>query len=121
MRAAAHAWPLPPLAPDSLHHAVAVGVVAAAAGLGPVDAARWAAYDAVMTPATAAVRLLGLDPFSVSAMVAALAPVIDEVAGEAAAFAAGKLGLDQLPCTAAPLLDLGAEVHARREVRLFAS
>jgi urease accessory protein len=121
LRAAAHAWPLPPGSPDSPHHAVAVGVVAAAAGLGPVDAGRWAAYDAVMTPATAAVRLLGLDPFAVAAMVAAMGPAIDEVAAEAAVFAAGDRPLDELPCTAAPLLDLGAEVHACREVRLFAS
>ncbi len=122
LRAAAHAWPLPPGPPDPPHHAVAIGVVAAAAGLGPVDAARWAAYDAVMTPATAAVRLLGLDPFAVAAMVAALGPAIDEVAAEAAAFASRRDStLDDLPCTAAPILDIGAEVHARREVRLFAS
>jgi urease accessory protein len=106
---------------DSPHHAVAVGAVAAAAGLGPVDAARWAAYDSVMTPATAAVRLLGLDPFRVSALVAGLAPAIDEVAAEAAACAAGDRPLEELPCGAAPLLDLGAELHAVREVRLFAS
>ncbi len=128
LRSAAHAWPgvgESAGSPGSPHHAVAVGVVAAAAGLGPVDAARWAAYDAVMTPATAAVRLLGLDPYLVSAVVAALAPAIDEVAAEAAAFAAaagaGAASLDDLPCPAAPLLDLGAEVHAAREVRLFAS
>lgn len=120
VRAASHAWPVHALV-DSPHHAVAVGVVAAAAGLSPADAARWAAYDAVMTPATAAVRLLGLDPFSVSALVAGLAPAIDEVAAEAAAFAAGDRPLEELPCGAAPLLDLGAELHALREVRLFAS
>jgi urease accessory protein len=122
LRSAAHAWPVRS-AIESPHHAVAVGVVSAAAGLGPVDAARWAAYDAVMTPATAAVRLLGLDPFLVSAMVAALAPAIDEVAAEASAFAGGDgaASLDDLPCPAAPLLDLGAEFHALREVRLFAS
>jgi urease accessory protein len=120
VRAASHAWPV--RSPqESPHHAVAVGVVAAAAGLGPVDAARWAAYDAVMTPATAAVRLLGIDPFSVSAMVAGLAPAIDEVAAEAAAFAAGDAPLEELPCHSAPMLDLGAETHAVREVRLFAS
>jgi urease accessory protein len=120
VRAASHAWPIR-AAVESPHHAVAVGLVAAAARLGPVDAARWAAYDAVMTPATAAVRLLGLDPFSVSALVAGLAPAIDEVAAEAAAFAAGDRPLEELPCGAAPLLDLGAERHAVREVRLFAS
>ncbi len=120
LRSAAHAWPV---AVTSAHHAVAVGVVSAAAGLAPVDAARWAAYDGVMTPATAAVRLLGLDPFLVSAVVAGLGVAIDEVAAEAAAFAAGDgaVSLDGLPCPSAPLLDLGAEVHALREVRLFAS
>ena len=122
LRSAAHAWPVL-AAVESAHHAVAVGVVSAAAGLAPVDAARWAAYDAVMTPATAAVRLLGLDPFLVSAVVAGLAVAIDEVAAEAAAFAAGDgaVSLDDLPCPASPLLDVGAEVHALREVRLFAS
>ena len=120
VRAASHAWPLR-VSVHSPHHAVAVGVVAAAAGLGPVDAARWATYESVMTPATAAVRLLGLDPFRVSSLVAGMGPTIDEVAAEAAAFAMGDRPLEELPCGAAPLLDLGAEVHAVREVRLFAS
>jgi urease accessory protein len=122
LRSAAHAWPTLPSV-ESVHHPVAVGMVAAAAGLAPVDGARWAAYDAVMTPATAAVRLLGLDPFLVSAVVAGLAVAIDEVAAEAAAFAAGDgtTSLADLPCPASALLDLGAEVHALREVRLFAS
>jgi len=118
VRAASHAWPIRPV---TVHHAVAVGLVAAAAGLGAVDAARWAAYDAVMAPATAAVRLLGLDPFEVAARVAALGPAIDEVAAEAAAFAAGDAPVEDLPAHSAPWLDLGAEVHALREVRLFAS
>ncbi len=118
LRAASHSWAL---AVHEAHFPVAVGVVAAAAGLAPVEAARWAAYDAVMSPATAAVRLLGLDPFAVSALVAGLSSAIDEVAAEAAAFAAGDRGLEELPCGAAPLLDIGAEVHALREVRLFAS
>src|SRR5207244_1115366 len=51
--------------PDELHHAVAIGVVARAAGLSPVEAARWAAQESISGPATAAVRLLGLDPFTV--------------------------------------------------------
>ena len=126
VRAAAHAWPVAVAAASSPHHAVAVGVVSAAAGLGPVDAARWAAYDSVMAPATAGVRLLALDPFAVSALVAGLATAIDEVAAEAAAWvagawAAGTVQPEDLPCQAAPLLDLGAEAHAAAEVRLFAS
>jgi urease accessory protein UreF len=54
-------------------------------------------------------------------MVAGLGPAIDELAAEAAAFAAAAADLEELPCGASPLLDLGAEVHALREVRLFAS
>ena len=120
VRAAARAWPVPVDVP-SPHHAVAIGVVSAAAGLGPVDAARWAAYDAVMAPATAGVRLLSLDPFAVAAMVAGLGSAIDEIASEAAAWVARSAPLEDLPCAAAPLLDLGAEAHAAEEVRLFAS
>ncbi len=127
LRAASHAWPVTVEATSSsAHHAVAMGIVSAAAGLGPVDAARWAAYDAVMAPATAGVRLLGLDPFAVAALVAGLTTAIDEVAAEAAAFVAGPIiagpvDPGDLPCQAAPLLDMGAEAHAREEVRLFAS
>ncbi len=103
-----------------LHHPVAMGVVCAAtAGLAPVDAARWAAYEAISGPASAAVRLLGLDPFRAWGVVAALLRDADEIAQEAAAGATESLG--QLPSCSAPLLDIGAEHHAASEVRLFAS
>jgi len=106
--------------PDELHHPVAMGMVSAATpGLGPVDAARWAAYDAISGPAGAAVRLLGLDPFRAWGLVAALLPEAEAIATEAAAGAFGSL--DHLPSCSAPLLDIGAEQHAASEVRLFAS
>ena len=109
-----------PDGPEELHHPLAMGVVCAATpGLGPVDAARWATYDAISGPASAAVRLLGLDPFRVWGVVAALMPEADAMAGAAAACAAGPL--DRLPACSAPLLDIGAEQHAASEVRLFAS
>jgi urease accessory protein len=105
---------------DELHHPVAMGVVCGAtAGLGPLDAARWAAYDAISGPASAAVRLLGLDPFRAWGVVAALMPEADGIA-EAAATGAAR-PLHQLPACSAPLLDIGAEQHAASEVRLFAS
>jgi urease accessory protein len=105
---------------EQLHHFVAMGLVCAATpGLGPADAARWAAYDAISGPASAAVRLLGLDPFRAWGVVAALLPESDEIAQEAAAGATQSL--DQLPSCSAPLLDIGAEHHAASEVRLFAS
>jgi urease accessory protein len=85
----------------------------------PVDAARWAAYDSISGPASAAVRLLGLDPFRAWGIVAALMPEVDHTAEQAAAGASGPL--DRLPSCSAPLLDIGAEHHAASEVRLFAS
>jgi urease accessory protein len=106
--------------PDELHLPVAMGVVASATpGLAPADAARWAAYDALSGPASAAVRLLGLDPFRAWGVVAALLPEAEEIAAGAAATAGRPLA--QLPSCSAPLLDIGAEHHAASEVRLFAS
>jgi urease accessory protein len=101
------------------HHAIALGATAAAAGISPVDAARIAAYQAVAGPASAAVRLLALDPMRAAAIVAGLAAEADEIARSAAARADGPL--DDLPFPSAPALDLLAESHARAEVRLFES
>jgi urease accessory protein len=118
LRAGRTMWTLPGGHTD-LHHAVALGVVAAAAGLDPARAASVAAYGAVAGPAGAAVRLLGLDPYAVHAVLARLAPQCDEVTSAAAGFAGA--AVDELPSASAPLLDISAEIHARWEVRLFAS
>lgn len=124
LRAGRAMWALPPL--RDAHHAVALGVVAHGAGLTPADAALVAAYGSVTGPAGAAVRLLGLDPYAVQAVLAALAGDCDATAARATGLAttAGPdtgTGRCTLPATTAPLLDLGAERHARWEVRLFAS
>jgi urease accessory protein len=97
---------------DRPHHAVALGVAAAAAGLTPRDAAHAAAYLSVSGPATAAQRLLAMDPLTVAAVTARLAPPIDSIADAAT---------DGLPAVADPLVDLLAEVHAARKDRYFAS
>ncbi|MCM2417528.1 MULTISPECIES: urease accessory protein UreF [unclassified Streptomyces] len=129
MRAARAAWPAAELdrlaaaRPRGAHQPIVLGVTARAAGLTPLDAAHVAAYEAVTGPTTAAVRLLGLDPFSVGAVLARLAPELDAVA-ERAALAAARAateGLEALPAASAPLLDLHAEQHAAWPVRLFAS
>jgi len=129
LRAARTVWPAPALdalaaaRPRGAHQSVVLGVTAAAAGLLPPDAAQAAAYDSVSTPASAAVRLLGLDPFEAAAVLGRLAPEVDEVA--AAATRAGARcrthGVSALPAASAPLLDLLAEGHAAWSVRLFAS
>lgn len=104
---------------DRPHQPVALGLVSAAAGLGPGPAAAVAGYGSVAGPASAAVRLLGLDPYGVHALLAALAPDCDELAGSAAKAAHDPV--DALPAAGAPLLDISAEAHATWEVRLFAS
>ncbi|MEU2235664.1 urease accessory protein UreF [Streptomyces vietnamensis] len=125
MRAARATWPSPELDalaaafPRGAHQPVVLGTAARAAGLGPEDAAHCVAYETVGGPATAAVRLLSLDPYQATAVLARLAPEMDQVAERAAA-AAGE-GVDALPAASAPLLDLTAEQHAAWPVRLFAS
>ncbi|MFK0247489.1 urease accessory protein UreF [Amycolatopsis azurea] len=100
------------------HHPVVVGALIGV----PFDAAMAVAYLAISGPASAAVRLLGLDPFAVNGVVARLSKEVREVSLRAAEVA----GDDPagLPAPGSPALDLFAEAHARHhkeEVRLFAS
>jgi urease accessory protein len=100
--------------------AVALGVVASAARLEPADAALCSLHHLIGAITTAAVRLLGLDPFAVHALAASLAPRLDEMALEAADRASRGEPCD-LPATTSLLADILAEHHATWEVRLFAS
>lgn len=126
LRPAERAWPysgynvLRAAHPDGPMQPLAIGVVAAAAGLAPLDAALCSLHHLVGTVTTAAVRLLGLDPFEVHALAARLAPRLDDLAGEAARHAATCAPSD-LPAHTSVLADILAEHHATWEVRLFAS
>ncbi|MFF3666249.1 urease accessory protein UreF [Microtetraspora malaysiensis] len=86
VRTARRIWPSPVLetlaraVPEGAHHPIALGAAAAAAGCDPGQAALAAAYASVTGPATAAVRLLGLDPVAVHRLLADLAPSLDETA-----------------------------------------
>jgi urease accessory protein len=100
-----------------------LGLAARAAGLTALDAACAAAYESVGGPATAAVRLLSLDPLDASGLLARLGSATDAVA-TAAAQAADRVtaeGIDALPSASSPLLDITGEQHAAWTVRLFAS
>ena len=112
LRVGRRAWPSAAwdTLPDRPHHPITLGVAAAAAGLGAGHAAQAAAYLSVSGPATAAQRLLAMDPLTVAAITARLAPEIDAVAA-----------VDDLPAATDPLLDLLAEVHAARKDRFFGS
>jgi urease accessory protein len=124
IRAARATWPSEvyrqlPARADGVHQPIVLGVTAAAAALSTHDSALLAAYGVLTGPASAAVRLLGLDPYHNQALLARLAGSCDTVATTAVA-AAGKPA-SELPACAAPLADISAEIHATWEVRLFAS
>jgi len=124
-RAVRRIWPgrvealLAAAPPDGPHAALALAAAAVAAELAPLDAAVAAAYDAVTMPATAAVRLMGLDPFAVQRVVVELGSLLDATARRAVSL--HTVPLEQLPSGSAPMADIHAERHATWEVRLFAS
>ncbi|GIH98537.1 urease accessory protein UreF [Planobispora takensis] len=90
LRTARRIWPAPVLdelaeaVPHGAHHPVALGAAAGVTGCTPQEAALAAAYTAVTGPATAAVRLLGLDPVEVHRLLADLAPDLERIAATAA-------------------------------------
>lgn len=122
LRVAARCWPDPLLAAvgPRPHHSVVLGVAVAAAGGLPHDAALLAVSASITGPASAALRLLGLDPVEVTALLARLSPDLDRYA-ESAGIAAVVGDPAGLPAPAGPLLDVLAEQHAHAEVKLFAS
>ncbi|WP_393054936.1 urease accessory protein UreF [Streptomyces sp. LN549] len=129
MRAARATWPsaeldaLATARPRGAHQPVVLGVAARSAGLEPLDAAYAAVYETVSGPAAATVRLLSLDPFDATTVLARLVPELDRVAATATATArrVAAEGIDVLPAASAPLLDISAQQHATWPARLFAS
>jgi urease accessory protein len=99
------------------HQPLVLGAACAIAGGTPAVAARAGALGTCTAPASAAVRLLGLDPYAVHRVLAGLASRIDRVADAAAV----PVEAARLPAGSAPALEVMADVHVTREVRLFAS
>jgi urease accessory protein len=97
--------------------AVALGAVAVAVGLGPQALARLIGYDDVQTVASAALKLLPLDP------VDACRWVHDALAGvsEAADAVWQLTEPGRIPATAAPQTELWAEAHGASTRRLFSA
>ncbi|MCV7377297.1 Urease accessory protein UreF [Mycobacterium alsense] len=94
------------------HLAVAAGRVGAVSGLLPEHSALHVVYTTMTASATAAQRLLALDPAAVAALTFELSGLCEHTATEATA------GLADL---SDPLLDALAQHHAERERPLFAS
>ena len=124
LRSAASVWPVAALlehyraASAATPRPVALGVVAAAIGIDDEQLAALALYDDAATVASAALKLLPLDPAHASRWVAQLAPWIEDAAR---AVAADARPLAAQPAPAALGLELAAAVHHDRSERLFVS
>lgn len=94
------------------HLAVAAGAVGAASGLSAEHTAVSVVYTTMTGSATAAQRLLALDPGDVAALTFALSALCDQTAAAAA---------KELADLSDPMLDVLAERHAQRERPLFSS
>ncbi|PVA05457.1 urease accessory protein UreF [Thalassorhabdomicrobium marinisediminis] len=101
------------------HQPIVMGVAAAVLGLAPQEAAMASLHESNSGAAAAAAKLMPVDPFNVHAILARMTSRLDTLAAQAAAAAEGPPS--DLPSTGAPLSDIAAEHHRRRDVRLFAS
>jgi urease accessory protein len=123
LRSALVMWPESSALTDAVAAAapssIAFGVVGLVAGLDTAKTATVTAYQAVVGPATAAVRLLGFDPRAAFAIVFDLASALVAVVTTAVAMA--DTPLDELPGRSSTVMELAAERHSRAEARLFAS
>lgn len=114
VRLARQVWPGPDWDDVGLrpHLAVVAGLVGARSGLTPEHNALHLLYTTMTSSATAAQRLLALDPIDVAALLFRLSELCDRTAAEAA---------DGLADLSDPLLETLAQQHAERERPLFAS
>ncbi|WP_281982627.1 urease accessory protein UreF [Thalassorhabdomicrobium marinisediminis] len=101
------------------HQPIVMGVAAAVLGLAPQEAALASLHESNSGAAAAAAKLMPVDPFNVHAILARMTSRLDTLAAKAAAAAEGPPA--DLPSPGAPLSDIAAEHHRRRDVRLFAS
>ena len=94
------------------HLGVAAGAVGSASGLMPEQTASSVVYTTMTSSATAAQRLLALDPGDVAALTFELSGLCDQTAAEAA---------KELADLSDPLLDVLAQRHVERDRPLFVS
>jgi urease accessory protein len=120
VRTATRLWPdapialidgRPPLQP------VALGAVATRAGCTPGEAALCVTHGLAGTLATAALRLLGMDPFSISVVLADLRPAVAEVASSVEHLD----DCSQMPHASTPFGELDPQHQAILDTRLFGS
>lgn len=94
---------------------VVVGALAARVGLGAEQVVRLVGYDEAQTIASAAVKLLPVDPVAATAWVLAVHPVVERMAAELAGLTSPR----EIPADGAPLAEAWAEDHDRATERMF--
>jgi urease accessory protein len=120
LRTAATVWPGGAIASYRVESSttprpIALGVVAGVAGVADEDTALLALYDDAATVASAALKLLPLDPAVTARWLADLAPQLALMARSVA------LDAGPLPSPAAVAIELSAPIHREQRERLFAS
>lgn len=113
-------WPDDPSVRGVLGGASRATVLAAAADacrLGPKALARLVGYDDVQTVASAALKLLPLDPVDVTGWVLAALPAVDLLADDVS----GLTSPGEIPASGAPQIEAWAERHAVANRRLFSA
>ena len=116
LRVAGRLWPdVLPLLPAAPPRPVVVGVVGAVTGMGAEQVARLVGYDDAQTVASAALKLLPLDPAEVAQWVLSLHGPVEQLVSAVA----GLTTADDIPDRGAPAVDVNAEQHRREEMRLF--
>lgn len=120
VRTAARLWPgheprladgRPPLQP------IALGAVATLSGCGPREAALCTTHAAAASLSSAALRLLGLDPFEVAGVLADLRGAVADVAESVQPIGQPA----DLPTASTPFAELDPELQRTIEPRLFGS
>ncbi|MGY0499211.1 urease accessory protein UreF [Nocardia sp. FBN12] len=94
---------------------VALGVVAAVAGLDDIQTARTALYDDLQTAACAAPKLIPIDPIEPVRWVLDLGEAVERVG----ALAVTVTGTADLPVLTAPLVEQWSLEHSHRQRRIF--
>ena len=97
--------------------AVVLAVAADACRLSPLALARVIGYDDVQTVASAALKLMPLDPADVVSWVVDSLPAVDALAAEAAPLTRP----EDIPASGAPQIEAWAEAHALTTRRLFSA
>jgi urease accessory protein len=96
---------------------MALAAAATAVGLPPAQLARVVGYDDLQTVASAALKLLPLDPAETTGWVHDALPLVAEVSDAVAHLTDPA----DIPATAAPQSELWAEAHGRSTRRLFSA